>query len=68
MLLGRWAFWPSIPGETRATAPLRRRHIGIAVAAVSALALALLAIAAGRGTPSSPSVVAEHATVSVQPR
>jgi uncharacterized membrane protein YdfJ with MMPL/SSD domain len=58
MLLGRWAFWPIIPGETRATAPIRPRQVGIAVAAVALLAVGLVAIAAGRGTAKPIQIVA----------
>jgi uncharacterized membrane protein YdfJ with MMPL/SSD domain len=61
MLLGRWAFWPRIPGDSRAAAPIRRRHVVVAVVAVTALVIALLAIAAGRGTPSPVTVVAAGA-------
>lgn len=51
MLLGRWAFWPSIPSGA-APVPHRRIHVGLAGAGVAALATVLATIVfAGNITP-----------------
>lgn len=63
MLLGRWAFWPFIPGADRAAlAETRRpRHIGLAGAATAALAVILAAIIVGGDTDEPIGVVAAAA-------
>jgi uncharacterized membrane protein YdfJ with MMPL/SSD domain len=60
MLLGRWAFWPIIPGADPATVAATRRphHIGIAGAATAALAVTLIAVVLGGGINQPVDVVA----------
>ncbi len=60
MLLGRWAFWPMIPGADQAalTQVRRPRHIGIAVGGVAALAALLLAIVLTGGIERPMGIVA----------
>jgi RND superfamily putative drug exporter len=64
MLLGRWAFWPFIPGATPAelAATRKPRHIGIAGAATAALAIILLAVVLTGDTDEPVDVVAASAT------
>src|SRR5690606_22171207 len=64
MLLGRWAFWPFIPGATPAELAATRqpRHIGLAGAATAALAVVLLATVLGGDTDEPIGVVAAGAT------
>ena len=49
MLLGRWAFWPGVPGETRERV-LRPRQVGLATGGVLALAVGLIALVTTAGT------------------
>lgn len=60
MLLGRWAFWPYIPGAEPAelAATRRPRHIGLAGAATVALAIVLLAVVLAGDTDEPIGVVA----------
>jgi RND superfamily putative drug exporter len=69
MLLGRWAFWPFIPGATPAqlAATRRPRHIGLAGAATAALAVALLATVLAGDTDEPIGVVAAGATATGDP-
>lgn len=63
MLLGRWAFWPVMPGTRSARAELRPRRVGVAVAAVLALALVLGALVfTGRTDEPITTVAAAGAT------
>jgi len=45
MLLGRWAFWPALPGTRTTRQALAPRRVGLAVAGVVTLALVLGALA-----------------------
>ena len=56
VLLGRWAFWPSVPGEAR-TAP-RRLHIGYAAAGIATFTAVLAAVALTGGTAPAITLVA----------
>lgn len=60
MLLGRWAFWPFIPGADPASLAATRqpRHIGAAGAATAALAVTLIAVVLGGSSDKPIDVVA----------
>jgi RND superfamily putative drug exporter len=64
MLLGRWSFWPYIPGaDPAALATTRRpRHIGLAGAGIAALAAALAAVVLTGSTDHPVNVVAAAPT------
>lgn len=69
MLLGRWAFWPFIPGATpgELAATRQPRHIGLAGAATAALAVTLLATVLTGDTDKPIAVVAASATDTTTP-
>ena len=68
MLLGRWAFWPSIPVPAGATPiPTRRPHLGLAGIAIAALAAILITIAVTGGGAPPVTVVAANAQPAATP-
>jgi len=61
MILGRWAFWPGIPGE-KVKDIARGRNLGFATAGVVALVVALVALVASTGSTTTITRIASSPT------